>query len=180
MNLVELIRVFQIVLANVISFAVLKILHNSISIQKSLQVTVEVSRLTKSFQCHLTFIFIELSKTQQFCENLLRSFIWIETNDSVFSPWGLVFPSSLFLRGPVFLRSRVRVRARVCCLDDAILWGLLKHTWKFSCHIWIIYKRWFCSQTHKWKEKWGSNGPNIGKGVQEIWKVSSRNYWYLT
>ena len=44
------------VLANVIAFAVLKILYNFLSTQKSLswQITVEVIRITKSVQCNLT------------------------------------------------------------------------------------------------------------------------------
>ena len=30
------------------------------------------------------------------------SFMWEETNDKVFSPWGLVFPAGPFFRGSVF------------------------------------------------------------------------------
>ena len=46
------------------------------------------------------------------------SFIRLETNGNVFSPCGLVFLTGPFLRGPFFLRSRVRVQVRF--LDDAI------------------------------------------------------------
>ena len=44
------------VLANVIAFAVLKILHNFLSTQKSRswQITVEVIKITKRVQCNLT------------------------------------------------------------------------------------------------------------------------------
>ena len=51
------------VLNIVIAFVVLKILNNLVSTQKScLQIVGERSRITKSYQCELIFIFIELSK----------------------------------------------------------------------------------------------------------------------
>ena len=51
------------VLLSVIAFAVLKILHNLVSIQKSLFANKWWSRIRKSVHCDLTFIFIELSET---------------------------------------------------------------------------------------------------------------------
>ena len=52
------------VLANVIAFAVLKILHNVLSFKSlCLQITAEVSQIKNRVLCDLTFIFIELSET---------------------------------------------------------------------------------------------------------------------
>ena len=50
------------VLVNAIAFAVLKILRNLVSIQKSLFVNNCRSKIRKSIQCKLTFILIELSE----------------------------------------------------------------------------------------------------------------------
>ena len=51
----------EMVLFNVITFAVLKILHNLVSMQNHcLQITAEVSKIRKYAQCDLTFIFSEL------------------------------------------------------------------------------------------------------------------------
>ena len=60
------------VLDNVIAFVVLKILHNPFSMQNPcLQITAEVSKITKSVRFDLTFIFIEISETvNSFCKNM--------------------------------------------------------------------------------------------------------------
>ena len=62
------------VLANVIAFAILKLLHNLVSMQKSLfannELQPEVSKITEIVQCELTFIFIELSETPNRLEKI--------------------------------------------------------------------------------------------------------------
>ena len=59
------------ILLNVIALVVLKILENLVSIQiLCLQITAEVSKIKKSAQCGLTFIFINLPET-------LKSFVKI-------------------------------------------------------------------------------------------------------
>ena len=59
------------VLANVLELSVLKILHNffpcKIFVYKKV---LKVSKITKSVQCDLTFIFIELQEQLPFCENM--------------------------------------------------------------------------------------------------------------
>ena len=48
---------------NAIAFVVLKILHNSFPCKNlRLQITVDVSKITKKVQPYLTFIFTELSE----------------------------------------------------------------------------------------------------------------------
>ena len=51
------------VLVKMIAFVVLKILHNLVSMQKSLQITAGVSKIRKSAQADLKFLLVVLSES---------------------------------------------------------------------------------------------------------------------
>ena len=62
------------------------------------------------------------------------SFIWIETYDSIFSPWGLLLPTGPFFRGSIFSQDQGLVPSLI--LDNANNW-IEKYF-----QIW-----WFCVRT---------------------------------
>ena len=51
------------VLVKMIPFVILRILHNLVSMQKSLQITADVSKIRKSAQPDLTFLLVVLSES---------------------------------------------------------------------------------------------------------------------
>ena len=62
------------------------------------------------------------------------SFIWLETNGNIFSPWGPVFPTVPFFRGLFFLRSRFRV----LFLDDPLKIPVFNLNDKYSHYFFMV------------------------------------------